>query len=71
MIIWEVDVFATFFNLLYLVIVRREGVDKFWWPPPKKDCSMLEEYLVDYGSFDSGFFCLVGNSRKDPYHGQS
>jgi hypothetical protein len=23
---------------------------------------------VDYGSFDSGFFCLVGRPREDPYH---
>jgi hypothetical protein len=31
----------------------------------------LEEYLADQGSFESGFFRLVGGSREDSYHGQS
>lgn len=33
---WEVDVFASFFNLLYSYRVRREGEGKIWWAPSKK-----------------------------------
>jgi hypothetical protein len=31
----------------------------------------LEEYLVDKGPLESGFFHLVGRSRENSYHGQS
>jgi hypothetical protein len=44
---WEVDVFASFFNLLYSVRVRRDDVDKLWWsPPPKTGCLMLAPTIV-------------------------
>jgi hypothetical protein len=33
---WEMNVFALFFNLLYSVRVRRDGVDKLWRSPSKK-----------------------------------
>jgi len=29
----------------------------------------LEKYLTDQGSLESGFFCLVGSAREDPYLG--
>jgi hypothetical protein len=32
---WEVNVFISFFNLLYSYRVRREGEDKLWLPYPK------------------------------------
>ena len=83
---WEVNVFTSFFNLLYSYRVRREGEDKLWWVPSKNGCSWLalstkslfvmmaffslEEYLTDQGFFESGFFCSVGGPRKDPYHRQ-
>jgi hypothetical protein len=30
---WDVDVFTSFFNLLYSYRVRWEGEDKLWWVP--------------------------------------
>jgi len=33
---WEVDVFASFFQMLHSVIVRRSGENKLWWVPSKK-----------------------------------
>jgi hypothetical protein len=33
---WEVNVFASFFQVLYLGGVRRKGEDKLWWIPSKK-----------------------------------
>jgi hypothetical protein len=33
---WEVDVYASFFQVLYLVRVRREGDNKHWWVPSKR-----------------------------------
>jgi hypothetical protein len=31
----------------------------------------LKECAADLGSFESGFFCVVGSPRQDPYCGQS
>jgi hypothetical protein len=36
---WEVDVFASFFQVLHSVTVRRGCVDQLWWAPPKEVCS--------------------------------
>jgi len=33
---WEVNVFASFFQILHLVIVKRGSEDKLWWVPSKK-----------------------------------
>jgi hypothetical protein len=30
----------------------------------------MEEYLVNKGSFESGFLCMDGNTREDPHFGQ-
>jgi len=80
-----VDVLASFFNLLYSYRVRWRGEDKLWWPPPKDGCSMLDPSAESlfvmmtlpfvgrvFGGirfFESGFFCLVGGPKEDPYHG--
>jgi hypothetical protein len=41
---WEVDVFASFFNLLYSYRVRREDEDKLWWVLQKKGCSCVSSF---------------------------
>jgi hypothetical protein len=33
---WEVEAFTTFFRVLYIAKVRREGEDKLWWVSSKK-----------------------------------
>jgi hypothetical protein len=33
---WEVNIFASFFQMLHSVIVRRGIEDKLWWVPSKK-----------------------------------
>jgi hypothetical protein len=32
---WKVDLFTSFFNVLYSVKVRLDGIDKLWWSPAK------------------------------------
>jgi len=49
---WEVDVFASFFNLLYSVRMRRDGVDKLWWSSSKKELFGVSSY----------YSVLVGNN---------
>jgi hypothetical protein len=43
---WEVDVLASFFNLLYSYRVRWEGENKLWWTLQTKECSMLAAFTV-------------------------
>jgi hypothetical protein len=46
---WKVDVFASFFKVLYSVKVRRvDVVDKLWWVPSK---SGLFDVRYFYGGF--------------------
>jgi hypothetical protein len=79
---WEVDVFASFFQVLHSVIVKRGSEDRFWWVSSKRGLFKvksffsslagslpLEECVADSGSFESGFFCVVGGPRQDPYFG--
>jgi hypothetical protein len=35
----------------------------------KRKLLFLEKYLADQGFLESGFFCLVGGAREDPYLG--
>jgi hypothetical protein len=39
---WEVDVFASFFNLLYSFRLRQGGEDKLRWDPPREGCLTLD-----------------------------
>jgi hypothetical protein len=41
---WEVDVFASFFRVLYSVRVRREGEDKLWWVPSKRGLFVVRSF---------------------------
>jgi hypothetical protein len=41
---WEVDVFASFFNLLYSVRVKQDDVYKLWWSPSKKGLFDVSSY---------------------------
>jgi hypothetical protein len=50
---WEVDVFASFFRVLYSVRVRWEDEGKLWWVPFKRG-------LFDVRSFYSVLGCNVG-----------
>jgi hypothetical protein len=50
---WEVDAFALFYRLLYLVRMRQEGEDRLWWAPSKR-------VLFDVKSFYSVLGCLDG-----------
>jgi len=34
---WEVDVLASFFTLLYSISLDRDGKDKLWWSPSRKE----------------------------------
>jgi hypothetical protein len=42
----KVDVFVSFFNLLYLVRVRRGGEYKLWWAPSKRGFDIRSFYSV-------------------------
>lgn len=44
----EVDVFASFFRVLYLVRVRREGEDKLWCVPSKRGLFVLNPFTVSW-----------------------
>jgi len=41
---WEVDVFASFFNLLYSIRVRWKDEDKLWWTPSKKGLFVVSSF---------------------------
>lgn len=41
---WEVDVFVSFFRVLYLVRVRQKGEDKLWWVPSKKSLFVFRSF---------------------------
>lgn len=42
----EVDVFVSFFNLLYLVRMRQDGENKLCCSPPVMGCSLLAHFIV-------------------------
>jgi hypothetical protein len=50
---WEVDTFALFYRLLYLVRMRWEGEDRLWWISSKRR-------LFDVKSFYSVISCHDG-----------
>jgi hypothetical protein len=41
---WEMDIFVLFFNLLYSIRVRRDGINKLWWPPSIKRLFNVSSY---------------------------
>jgi hypothetical protein len=49
---WEVDVFASFFQLLHSVKVNRDNEDSLWWVPSKKGVFKVKSfyYLTSGGS---------------------
>jgi hypothetical protein len=69
---WEVNVFASFFQVLHSVIVRRSSEDRLWWSLPKNVCltssplapwlalmvdtSLERESVADSCSFEGSFF---------------
>ncbi len=82
---WEVDVFASFLQVLHSVRMRRGCEDQLWWAPSKrglfkvnpciaqwillKVAASLEEYMANSASLEGGFFCVVSSSRQDPHLG--
>jgi len=50
---WEVDVFASFFRVLYLVRVKRGSEDKLWWVSFKKGLFKVKS-----------FYCLLVYSER-------
>jgi hypothetical protein len=84
---WEMDLFTSFFNLLYSVKLRRGEEDKFCWVLIKRVLLDVRSYyniLVPHDSIPflwksirqnkvlmGGVLCLVGCIREDPHHGQS
>jgi hypothetical protein len=50
---WEVDVFASFFNLLHSFRMRQEGEDKLRWVPSKRrkfDVRLFYNILIAHDS---------------------
>ena len=45
---WEVDVFASFFRVVYSVRVRWEGEDKLWWVLSKRGLSVVISFTVSW-----------------------
>jgi hypothetical protein len=45
---WEVDVFASFYKILYSARVRRESEDKMWWVPSKRGYLRLDPSIVPW-----------------------
>jgi hypothetical protein len=42
---WEVDVFASFFQLLHSVKVNRDNEDSLWWVPSKKGVFKVKTFF--------------------------
>jgi hypothetical protein len=42
---WEVDVFASFFQMLQSIIVRKGGENKLWCVPSKKGLFKVESFF--------------------------
>jgi hypothetical protein len=43
---WEMDLFTSFFNLLYSVKLRRGEEDKFCWVLINRGCLMLDHITI-------------------------
>ena len=52
---WEVNIFASFFSLLYLISGRWEGKASFGGPPPKGWFNVRSFYCVVVRMDDSSF----------------
>jgi hypothetical protein len=82
---WEVEAFASFFWVMYLVTMRPEGENKLWWVSSKMvlfgvKFSTWVAMIVSvslgkvFGGLrfhSGGIFCVIGGFGKDPYYGQS
>lgn len=82
---WQIDVVSRFLNCC-IPKVRYGGENKICWVPSKRKMFevksyyqvlysgtsvwSLEEYLENYGSPESGFFCVASSSRKSLNFGQ-
>jgi hypothetical protein len=79
------DVFTSFFNLLYSLRLRHEDEGKQCWVPSKRGMFdvrsfyiirvtheytfPLEEYLTAYCSLEGDIFHLDNRPRENPNHG--
>jgi len=55
---WEVDVFASFFQVLHSAMVSRDRADRLWWVPSKKGVFKVKSF----------FSSLVGSEgRRFPW----
>jgi hypothetical protein len=55
---WEVDVFVSFYRLLYSVRLRREGIDKLRWVPSKRGMFSVKSFYNVLGCLDGFSFSL-------------
>jgi hypothetical protein len=53
---WEVDVFVSFFRVLYLARVSRKFEDKMWWVPSKKGLFVFKSFYNVMGCNDGFHF---------------
>jgi hypothetical protein len=49
---WEVDTFTLYFMMLYLVTMRWEGKDKWWWVPFKRGLFGVKAFYNIMGYHD-------------------
>ena len=77
---WELDVFASFFQVLHSVRERQRGEDKLWWISSKRGLFKVKALFHSLGSVverrfswksvadaspsESGLFCLVGGTGQ-------
>jgi hypothetical protein len=53
---WEVDIFASFFQVLHSVKVRRGIVDKLWWVPSKKGLFKVKSFFYSLACYEGTCF---------------
>jgi hypothetical protein len=53
---WEVDVFASFFQLLHSIKVNRDTKDSLWWVPSKKGVFKVKAFFYSLTSAGGGRF---------------
>jgi hypothetical protein len=45
---WDVDIFASFFQVLHSTKVKKRSEDKLWWIPSKRDCLRQNPFIAPW-----------------------
>jgi hypothetical protein len=53
---WEADVFASFFQVLHSIRLRRGCVDQLWWNPSKSGLFKVKSFYCSLASFEASCF---------------